>query len=316
MQPRRLRLGDVVDDYCPRERRLSNHVVVAIVDDIIKQTRCTTCDFEHPYKEAKVPARRVRKDSKQALYSEVLQDVVERQGVPGEPTAASVTTPRGVPRPNGSDAISPPGTEAGTGGVAASDGKPAQTATPPATLVPTLPRPRPARPKLPQAKLTGPPRLAPTERAQPDLSTSDLARLPAPPIAVDPSFASQQPAEAPRPTDAPDPAPSVPHDEGPVHRALIRATLPRLEGEPAARPIPTFTMRDVRPNKFKPFGRVKGGHPARPFNSSGFGGPPSRAGASGPRPQGKPGGGNHPQRAGNPHGNRPGRPRRGNKRFK
>ena len=61
MQPRRLRLGDVVDDYCPRERRLSNHVIVAIVDDTIKQTRCATCDFEHPYKDGKLPARRAKK---------------------------------------------------------------------------------------------------------------------------------------------------------------------------------------------------------------------------------------------------------------
>ena len=60
MQPRRLRLGDVVDDYCPRERRLSNHVIVAMIDDTIKQTRCATCDFEHPFKDGKVPARRAQ----------------------------------------------------------------------------------------------------------------------------------------------------------------------------------------------------------------------------------------------------------------
>ena len=29
MQERRLRLGDVLDDYCPREKRLSNHVIGA-----------------------------------------------------------------------------------------------------------------------------------------------------------------------------------------------------------------------------------------------------------------------------------------------
>ncbi len=54
MESRRPRLGDNIDDYCPRERRLANHVVVAIIGDDVKQTRCTTCDTEHPYKNAKV----------------------------------------------------------------------------------------------------------------------------------------------------------------------------------------------------------------------------------------------------------------------
>ncbi|HUF24689.1 MAG TPA: hypothetical protein VMN81_11210, partial [Vicinamibacterales bacterium] len=70
-QPRPLRLGDIVDDYCPRERRLTNHAIVAIVEETIKQTRCTTCDHEHVYKQAREPRRR-KKDDTSALYSQVL----------------------------------------------------------------------------------------------------------------------------------------------------------------------------------------------------------------------------------------------------
>ena len=58
MEQRRLRLGDILDDYCPRERRVTNHVVVAMIEDEIKQTRCSTCDAEHPYKGGKAPRRR------------------------------------------------------------------------------------------------------------------------------------------------------------------------------------------------------------------------------------------------------------------
>ena len=58
MEQRRVRLGDVLDDYCPRERRVTNHAVVALVGSDIKLTRCTTCDTEHSYKEARVPPRR------------------------------------------------------------------------------------------------------------------------------------------------------------------------------------------------------------------------------------------------------------------
>ena len=62
MQQRRLRLGDILDDYCPRERRITNHAIVAMIEDQVKQTRCTTCDADHEYKQARVPAPRRKKD--------------------------------------------------------------------------------------------------------------------------------------------------------------------------------------------------------------------------------------------------------------
>ena len=61
MQQRRVRLGDILDDYCPRERRITNHAVVAMIEEAVRLTRCTTCDAEHDYKEAKVPVQRRRK---------------------------------------------------------------------------------------------------------------------------------------------------------------------------------------------------------------------------------------------------------------
>ena len=70
MQQRRVRLGDILDDYCPRERRITNHAVVAMIEDEVKQTRCTTCDADHEYKEGKLPAHRRRKPEG-ALVSDV-----------------------------------------------------------------------------------------------------------------------------------------------------------------------------------------------------------------------------------------------------
>ena len=75
MQQRRLRLGDILDDYCPRERRLTNHAVVAMVEDDVKQTRCTTCDTEHEFKHGKMPTLRRKKDAVSAAYQEVLAAV-------------------------------------------------------------------------------------------------------------------------------------------------------------------------------------------------------------------------------------------------
>ena len=64
MQPRRLRLGDILDDYCPRERRITSHAVVAMVEDEVKQTRCTACHADHEFKGSaaapKTPRNRIR----------------------------------------------------------------------------------------------------------------------------------------------------------------------------------------------------------------------------------------------------------------
>src|SRR5260221_7913616 len=71
MEQRQLRLGVILDDYCPRERRVTNHAVVAMVGPEVKQTRCTTCDADHEYKHAKVPRQRRKADSPAALYAQV-----------------------------------------------------------------------------------------------------------------------------------------------------------------------------------------------------------------------------------------------------
>src|SRR5262249_39598872 len=78
MQQRQLRLGDILDDYCPRERRVTNHAVVAMVGADVKQTRCTTCDAEHEYKHAKVPRQRRKAESPAALYSQVIANAPKR----------------------------------------------------------------------------------------------------------------------------------------------------------------------------------------------------------------------------------------------
>ena len=72
MQDRRYRPGDVLDDYCPRERRITDHAIVAMIDDEIRRTRCASCDAEHEYKEAKVPSPR-RKTQPPALFNQVLE---------------------------------------------------------------------------------------------------------------------------------------------------------------------------------------------------------------------------------------------------
>src|SRR5262245_11965099 len=175
MQQRQLRPGDILDDYCPRERRLTNHVVVAMIGEDIKQTRCTTCDADHEYKHARVPRQRKKSDAPAILSpiaSGTPKKVVHESP---EPEAVSVPVP------------------------------PEETlaAATPAHEVPSQ-----------------------------DEATS-----------VGPD--SEQAEEQSEPTA----------DEGPVHRPLIRAQLPRVEGQPpVTRQGPDFTIRQPagRNNRFRP----------------------------------------------------------------
>ena len=120
-------------------------------------------------------------------------------------------------------------------------------------------------------------------------------------------------------------------DEGIVHRRLIRATLPKVEGaEREPRPIPTFTVHEAANarGKFRRFPRPAGQRPpGQGFGHGngngqggngnvmprfGHGGQPSPFGAQG-RGHGK-GGGPRPNQGGGQHGNRANQQqRRGNK---
>lgn len=44
------RLGDLIDDYCPRCRLLLNHAIASIMDGAAAKVICQTCFTEHPYR--------------------------------------------------------------------------------------------------------------------------------------------------------------------------------------------------------------------------------------------------------------------------
>jgi hypothetical protein len=173
MQQRRLRLGDVLDDYCPRERRITNHAIVAMIEDEVRQTRCTTCDADHEYKHARVPTPRRRKGDA------VLDAVVD-----------------------------------------------------------SSPRPAMVAPPVPDDDLADAPPAA-------DAVTDDPGD-----VALAATADPGAPADAVLAAAAPDEAAPGGDDEGPVHRRLIRATLPRPEGQPPPQEWkePEFTVRQPGTN--------------------------------------------------------------------
>ena len=209
MQQRQPRLGDVLDDYCPRERRVTNHVVVAMIGDAVKQTRCSTCDADHEYKQAKVPRVRRKTEAPAALAAQgfgapKLHDHPEHGGKPPESTTPAAE--RDVPE------SAPPEGEIVAALVADADGD-----------------------------------------------------------------AGEQDAQG-----------NV--DEGPVHRRLIRASLPRTEGQaPPVRPNPEFTIRQPNNNRQNRF-RPRGGQGRGPMQSNGNG---NRGGFGGGYSQQRQHGNNH-----------------------
>lgn len=49
------RLGDVIDDYCVKCRRLTNHSIVSLVEDAAAKVRCRTCYHDHDYRHEQAP---------------------------------------------------------------------------------------------------------------------------------------------------------------------------------------------------------------------------------------------------------------------
>ena len=251
MQQRRLRLGDILDDYCPRERRITNHVIVAMIDDEVKQTRCTTCDADHEYKQARVPPPRRKKD-----------------------------------------ALTPP----------------------PPTAMPEH----------------GHEEHQEHQEHDEILDTTPFdaeAPVEAAPIEAEPSVSLDQPASE-NAADADDQE-HVPEDDGPVHRPLIRATLPRPEGQAPERKAPDFTVRQPGGRGGREFdGNLTGGGggqrhgrgrragargPQGSFSGpSRFGGPRQNSTQGGQRQNGnRPGPSGGQRGGGRPHGQQRGPGRKG-----
>ena len=110
MEPRTVRLGDVIDDYCGRCRLVMNHGVVGMVENQVRKVRCNTCLSEHAFRNAQVPARRKRETSK--LFEEVLKgmkgpaDAGAGAESPGPPDASGASDRPGPPGPPGEAAPS------------------------------------------------------------------------------------------------------------------------------------------------------------------------------------------------------------------
>ena len=76
------RLGDEIDDYCPRCKLLLNHAVASMVGGTVVKVVCQTCHSEHPYKNAAVPPKK-KSGPRAVLLDQVLAKVAPASSGPG-----------------------------------------------------------------------------------------------------------------------------------------------------------------------------------------------------------------------------------------
>jgi hypothetical protein len=67
---REVRLGDVIDDFCVKCKRIMNHSVVSILGQDPAKVRCRTCYSDHDYRHEQAPPKVDTR--KAALFNEVL----------------------------------------------------------------------------------------------------------------------------------------------------------------------------------------------------------------------------------------------------
>jgi hypothetical protein len=81
------RLGDVIDDYCPRCRLLLNHDVTSLFGEAVAKVTCRTCHNAHDYRHAQVPAKRKtsRAPDKKSLIDQVLASMPKPPEPPAQP---------------------------------------------------------------------------------------------------------------------------------------------------------------------------------------------------------------------------------------
>jgi hypothetical protein len=66
------RLGDDIDDFCVRCKRVMNHAIVSVVNGEPAKVRCRTCHTDHDFRHEQAPPPKVDL-RKQALFNEALK---------------------------------------------------------------------------------------------------------------------------------------------------------------------------------------------------------------------------------------------------
>jgi hypothetical protein len=90
---REVRLGDVIDDFCVKCKRIMNHSVVSMMGADPAKVRCRTCYSDHDYRHEQAPPPKVD-TRKAALFNEVLAKVQPEAVVDPPPAPEKAKLPK------------------------------------------------------------------------------------------------------------------------------------------------------------------------------------------------------------------------------
>ena len=79
------RLGDDIDDFCVKCKRVMNHAVVSLLNDAPAKVRCRTCHSDHDFRNEQPPPPKVD-PRKAALFNQVLENA---EADPADPRPAA-----------------------------------------------------------------------------------------------------------------------------------------------------------------------------------------------------------------------------------
>jgi hypothetical protein len=100
----RVRLGDDIDDFCVKCKRVMNHLIVSMLNDAPAKVRCRTCHGDHDFRHEQPPPPKIDA-RKAALIQQALEraaaEPVEAEAIETEPVvvaaAAAMSAPEVLP---------------------------------------------------------------------------------------------------------------------------------------------------------------------------------------------------------------------------
>ena len=85
-----LRLGDEIDDYCVKCRRLTNHAIVSMVDAKAAKVRCRSCYADHDFRNEQAPPSKKELAKQKELFNAVLAGIAPAEAALPEAVEAPV----------------------------------------------------------------------------------------------------------------------------------------------------------------------------------------------------------------------------------
>jgi len=68
-----MRVGDYIDAYCSRCKRVMDHTIVAMEGTDVSRVRCRTCDYEHTFRPGVTGKKELTKEE---AFNKVLASVI------------------------------------------------------------------------------------------------------------------------------------------------------------------------------------------------------------------------------------------------